>query len=255
MTIHTSGQNCEYVAYFRLTDLAIKECKKENFKEAKKNFKLAFEKTVFPQGHDLSYALFTANKLKDDQWSLQVAKKLAEGGIPLKYFAQFKKKKWYKEFQANFHKYDEHYKEHFDLDLKNRFLDIYQKDFERNQQYHEWREGKIELTLQELIDGATQVTSEFKEFIDEYGFPSEQKMGYNYVRRINRIEEYSSVTLLIHVFQIGDLTFKDRIDDFTCSGGIHSKYNKTLHEIRGFGNGTGIKQEMETRYTKYRGAE
>lgn len=105
-----------------------------------------------------------------------------------------------------------------------------------------------------MIDGATQVNSEFKEFINTYGFPNEKQMGYNYVRRINRIEEFPSVPLLIHVFQLGDLTFKEAIDDFICSGGIHSKYRKTLNEIRGFGDGTGIEQEMEIRYAMYRGA-
>ncbi|WP_273566160.1 hypothetical protein [Maribacter halichondriae] len=75
-----------------MTDLAKNDCKKENFKEARRNFKLAFEKIVFPLGHDLSYALFTANELEDDQWAGHIAAKLAKGGIPLRYFSKFKKR-------------------------------------------------------------------------------------------------------------------------------------------------------------------
>tara|TARA_R110000744_G_scaffold198876_1_gene318104 strand:- start:243 stop:1046 length:804 start_codon:yes stop_codon:yes gene_type:complete len=255
LTLYASGQECQYEEYFRLTDLAKNDCKKENFKESKRNFQLAFEKVEFPLGHDLSYALYTADKLKDDQWAGHIAKKLAKGGIPLRYFAKFKKKKWYKKFESDFSNFTEHFKKHFNVEMQNRFLKISQDDYEFNNQYHEWRERKIELTLQELIDGATKIISDFENFNDKYGFPNEQQMGYNYVRRKNSIEPYKIGVLMIHIYQRGLLIFKDDIDDFICKGGLHSGYKKTLKEIRGFGNSTGIAQEMEARYAKYRGAE
>ena len=148
MTLHTSGQECEYAEYFHLTDIAKNDCKKENFKDAKRNFELAFENTEFPLGHDLSFALYTANKSNDDRWAVHIAEKLAKGGIPLRYFAKFKKKKWYKKFKSDFQNFAEHFKKLFDMEMRNRFLAISQNDSEFTDKYHEWRERKIELTLQ-----------------------------------------------------------------------------------------------------------
>lgn len=255
MTLISSGQNCQYAEYFRLTDLAKNDCKKENFKKSKRNFQLAFEKVEFPLGHDLSYALFTADKLKDDQWAGHIAKSLAKGGIPLRYFAKFKKKKWYKKFESEFQNFTEHFKKHFDVEMKNRFLMISQDDYEFNNQFHEWRERKIELTLQELIDGATKIISDFENFNDKYGFPNEQQMGYNYDRRKNSIEPYKVGVLMIHIYQRGTLIFKDDVHNLVCEGALHPNYEEALKGIRGFGNSTGIEQEMEARYTYYRGSE
>ena len=255
MTLNASGQNCEYMEYFRLTDLAKNDCKKENFQGAKKNFKLAFEKTEFPLGHDLSYALFTADKIKDDRWARHIAEKLAKGGIPLRYFGKYKKKEWYKEFESDFQNYVEHFKKHFDLEMQNCFLEISQDDSDFTDKYHEWRERKIELSLQELIDDATKVLSDFKNFNVEYGFPSELKMGYNYIRRKNRIEPYKVDVLMIHIYQMGTRIFKDDIHNFVCNGSLHTSFEKTIERIQGFGDSTGIEQEMKARYKKFRGAE
>lgn len=255
MTLNSSGQNCEYAEYFRLTDLAKNDCKKENFKDARRNFELAFEKNIFPLGHDLSYALFTADKLKDDQWARHIAEKLAKGGIPLRYFGKFKKKKWYKEFESDFQNYSEHYKNHFDLEMQYRFMEISQEDSDFTDKYHEWRERKIELTINELIDGATKILRDFKDFNEKYGFPNEQKMGYQYVRRKNSIESYPVAVLMIHIYQMGTQIFKDDIHNLVCEGSLHSNYEQTLKSIRGFGNSTGIEQEMKARYKKYRGTE
>ena len=70
--------------------------KKQNYKEASKEFKLAFSKTTFPLGFDLDLALVTANKTKDNLWAGLIAEKLAKGGVPLRYFVKYKKKEWYK---------------------------------------------------------------------------------------------------------------------------------------------------------------
>jgi hypothetical protein len=174
LTLYTSGQKCEYAEYFLLTDKAKNDCKKENFKDARRNFEFAFEKTVFPLGQDLSYALFTANELKDDQWARHIAGKLAKGGIPLRYFAKFKNKKWYKEFESDFQNYVEHFQKHFDIEMRNCFLAISQDDYEFIDKYHEWREREIELTLKELTDGATKILTDFKGFNEKYGFPNKK---------------------------------------------------------------------------------
>jgi hypothetical protein len=253
--INLSAQECEYAEYYKLVSIAKKENSQQNYKEASKNFKLAFSKTNFPLGHDLSYALFTADKLKDDQWSGNIAKKLAKGGIPLRYFAKFKKKKWYKKFESDFPNFTEHFKKHFNVEMQNQFLKISQEDYEFNNRYHEWRERKIELTLQELINGATKIISDFESFNDKYGFPIEQQMGYNYVRGKNSIEPYKIGVLMIHIYQRGLLIYKNDIHNIVCGGGLYPNYEETLRGIRGFGDSTGIEQEMKARYTKYRGTE
>ena len=255
LTLISSGQNCKYAEYYHLTDLAKSDCKKENFKDARSNFKLAFAETVFPLGHDLSYALYTANKLKDDQWARQIAENLAKGGIPLRYFVKFKKKKWYNGFASNFLDYEEYFKKHFNVEMRNRFLIISKNDSQFTDKYHEWRERKIELTLQELIDGATNVLMDFKGFNEKFGFPSELKMGYNYVRRKNNIEPYPINVLMIHIYQMGTLLYKDNIHTLVCQGALHTNFEMTLKKIQGFGDSTGVEQEMKARYKKYRETE
>jgi len=255
LTFYASGQECEYVEYFRLTDLAKNDCKKENFKDSRRNFELAFEKVEFPLGHDLSYALFTANKLKDDQWAGHIAEWLAKGGIPLRYFAKFKKKKWYKKFESNFQNYAEHFKKHFDIEMRNSFMEISKEDTEFIDKYHEWRERKIELTLQELIDQETKILTDFMVFNENYGFPNEHKMGYNYVRRKNSIEPYPAAVLMVHIYQMGTLLFKDDIHHLVCQGALHLNFEAIIKRIQGFGDSTGIEQEMKARYKKYRGTE
>lgn len=255
LTLNISGQNCEYVTYFQLTDLAKKDLKTEDFRSARINFQLAFEKSVFPLGHDLSFALFTADKLKDHQWAKQIAEKLAKGGVPLRYFAKFKKKKWYKKFESDFPKLIKHFKKEFDAEMRSSFLKILQADFDFNTQYHEWREGKIELTLQELIDGATNIKVSFEEFNDTYGFPNEEYLGYNYIRRKNAIEPYSIHALMVHIYQRGTFLFKEDLEFLVCQGALHSDFVTTLKTIQGFGQSTGIEQEMKARYKIYRRAE
>ena len=92
MTINSSAKECDYEEYYKIVRLAKDEYTKQNYKEANKIYKLAFSKTDFPLGHDLSFALVTANKTKDDLWAAIIARKLAEGGIPLRYFVKYKKK-------------------------------------------------------------------------------------------------------------------------------------------------------------------
>src|SRR5690606_25738979 len=103
------AQECKYSEYYSLTDVARKHFFKKNYKDAKKIFKLAFSKIDFPHGHDLSFALVSAIKTKDNFWAREIAEKLAKGGIPLRYFAKYKKEKWYKEFQAEFESYSKYY--------------------------------------------------------------------------------------------------------------------------------------------------
>ncbi|NOY47794.1 MAG: hypothetical protein GXO84_06295, partial [Chlorobi bacterium] len=209
MTINLSAQECEYGEYYRIAYLARKEYSKQNYKAASKQFKFAFSKTDFPLGHDLSFALVSANKTKDNLWAGVIAEKLAKGGIPLRYFVKFKKKKWYGKFKSEFENYSAYYKENLKPELRERLTFLLKQDREFNSKYHEWRTREIEMTLQELIDGASSILTDFKLLTEEYGFPNEHLMGYNYVRRKNNIEPYPIGVLVIHIYQRGELIFKD----------------------------------------------
>ena len=80
-------------------------------------------------------------------------------------------------------------------------------------------------------------------------------MGYNYVRRLNRIEPFPIEALIIHIYQRGVLIFENEIPKIVCDGGLHPQWIETLKKIRGFGNSTGIEQEMKARYKQFRGIE
>ena len=43
--------------------------------------------------------------------------------------------------------------------------------------------------------------------------------------------------------------------EIVCNGGLHPNYEETLKKIKGFGNSTGVEQEMKVRYKKFRGTE
>jgi hypothetical protein len=250
-----SAQECEYTKYYPLVNSATKDFANKQYKEAERKLKLAFTKTEFPLGKDLELALLVAQKRKDSKWSEHIAIKLAKGGVPSRYFVRFKNFKWYEKFSANFKNYSDHYKENYNSELRQELLSLLNLDKEFNSKYHKWRTREIEMTLQELIDGASQISSDFKKLTDKYGFPDEHIMGFNYVHRKNNVEYYQVGVLLVHIYQRGELIFKDKIHDIVCQGGLHPNYEEILKGIRGFGDSTGIEQEMKVRYTKYRGTE
>ena len=249
------AQNCEYTEYYPLVELARKNYSDKKYKEAEKNFKLAFTKTKHPFGTDLHLAFAIAHKRKNMEWAEQIAIQLAKGGVPLRYFRYHKKYKWYNQFSADFKTYSHYYKENYNQKLRDDFLSLLKRDKEFNSKYHDWRTRKIELTLNELINRASEIISDFKQMTDKYGFPNEKIMGYHYVRRKNSIEHYDSFALIIHIYQRGVLIFENEIDKIVCDGGLHPNYEDTLKKIRGFGNSTGVKQEMKARYAKFRGTE
>ena len=185
-----SGQDCEYKEYDKLIEIANENYKNKKYKEVQKSLKLAFSKTDFPLGKDLHLGIKIAKKTKDSEWAEKVAIQLAKGGVPLKYFTKYRDFKWHEKFKTDFKNYAAYYDENFNAELKVKLLSILKQDTEFNKKYHEWRTREIELTLQELIDGASSVADNFKELTDEYGIPNEQKMGYNYNWAKNIVEYY-----------------------------------------------------------------
>lgn len=253
VTLVSFAQNCEYEEYYQIVESAKNYSSKQKYKDANKEFKHAFSKVEFPLGHDLSFALIAANKSKDDNWAGIVAKKLAKGGIPLRYFAKYKREKWYKKFNLEFENYSNHYQDNLNPQLRVKLLSLLKKDREFNSEYHKWRAHKIEMTLDELIDSASEILEEFKNLVEIYGFPTEQKMGYNYVRSKNMIESYPIIVLIIHIYQRGVLLFENEIQKIICEGGLEPQWGDTLKEVHGYGNSTGVEQEMKARFERFRG--
>lgn len=255
LVVNSFAQDCEYTEYYPLVELARKNYSYKKYKEAEKNLKIAFAKTEHPFGADLHFALAVAQKQKNNEWAGQIAIRLAKGGVPLYYFRYHKKYEWYDKFSANFNTYSDYYQKNYTQELRDNFLSLLIRDKKFNKRYHDWRTRKIELTLDELINGASDIISDFNQMTDKYGFPNEKLMGYHYVRRKNSIEHYHSEALIVHIYQRGVLVFENEIEKIVCDGGLHPKYQQTLKKTRGFGNSTGVEQEMKVRYVKYRGTE
>ena len=252
-TLVSSAQNCEYKEYYNIVASAKNYYSRKKYKDANKEFKLAFSKVQFALGHDLSFALVAANKSKDYNWAGTIAEKLAKGGIPLRYFSKYKKEKWYEKFNSEFENYSNYYRDSLSTQLRDKLLSLIKRDREFNSEYHKWRAHKIEMTLDELIDGASEILEEFKNLVEIYGFPTEQKMGYNYVSSKDMIESYPIDVLIIHIYQRGVLLFENEIQRIICEGGLEPQWVDTLKELRGYGNNTGVEQEMKARFERFRG--
>ncbi len=252
LTNTLSAQECAYQEYYILVNSASKNYADKDYKSAAKNLKLAFNKSIFPLGKDLNLALSIALKSKDAEWAEEISIKLARGGVPVRFFEKLKGFKWFDKFKNDFTNYSDYYIANFAPEFKDDFLILIKNDKDFNNKYHEFRERKNEMTLEELIDGAKKVNYKFEQLIEKYGFPHEKLMGYNYVRGKNTVEHYNVGVLMIHIYQRGTLIFLDDLHNVVCSGGIDSLYEKDLEVIRGFGNSTGIEQEMKTRFNMYR---
>jgi len=247
------AQECKYAEYYSLTDVARKHYFNKNYKGAKKIFQLAFSKIDFPLGHDLSFALVSAIKTKDDFWAREIAEKLAKGGIPLRYFVKYKREKWYKEFEVEFENYTKYYNENYNQELRSKIILLLKKDEEYTEKYHKWRTREIELSLKELIDGRLEILTEFEQIVSKYDFPNEKLMGYNYLRRKNTIEPYNIEILIVHIYQTGVFYLKNDISNIICDGGLAPNYEEILQQIQKFSVEHGIEKEMKERYIKFRG--
>lgn len=170
------SQNCNYEDYHKRIELAKKECENENFKEASKLYKTAFENIDFPFGKDLRNAFKVAEKTKDEIWMEQIAIKLAKGGIPLKYFKFFDKYKWHKTFYEQFPQYQKYFNENFDLEFRKSLINLAKLDTETNSRFHEWRTRKEEHSLDTLVAEMTNISLGFQKMIEKFGFPTEKKL-------------------------------------------------------------------------------
>ncbi len=246
------AQECGYKDYNELVSLANKQSKNKEYKLANSTFKKAFSSVNFPLGQDLGNALSVANKTNDESWAKEIAVKLAKGGVPIRYFTKLYKMNWYKDFKANFKAFNLYYKSQYNQVLKNRWIALILKDryFNLNR-YHAHREGKIKITLEELIAEASDISTELKTIVETFGFPHEKQIGYLYIQGQNRVIDYRSDVLLRHIYQRGEVLFKDtEIDNLICSGNLRTKDVFSQKSI-GFWYGLGLETVMEKFYNRY----
>lgn len=244
------SQNCNYQVYNNFIELANKEKLSGNLKEANKYFQLAFENTDFPFGNDLSYALETAVQTKDKVFMEKIAIKLAKGGIPKEFFEKFESYKWHKTFIIEFPNYQKYYFENFNQELKKSLIELERYDYTVNSHFHEWRTRKIEHSTDTLVSEFTKVSKKFQNIVEKFGFPSERNFGYYYNKK--RVYELPTFVILTHIYQRGELLYIDKLNQLYCDGNLNYYQSNQLLTIRGFGNSSGIYQEMQARKNKFR---
>lgn len=247
------SQECPYKSYDSLINVGENYFKLNKRRDGQTYYKLAFQTSVFPKGEDLSFALYKARALKDDTWAFELAEKLAKGGVPQRFFFQFKSEKWYQKFEQNFENYLKFFHENFNHELRSELILLLDKDKIRTDRYHSWRTREIEMSLDDLINEAKAVLVDFEKIIAEYGFPNEQMVGYNYVKRINKIESYELNALIVHMYQRGVRLFEDSMAELVCSGSLPAGFQNTIKKVYGFSETLGIENEMKARYKKFRG--
>jgi hypothetical protein len=247
------GQGCLYEIYFKLCGAAHADYASNRPEAAADTYKLAFRSVDFSLGTDLQNALIVARQTQDTTWAYEIARLLARGGVPLEYFGEFEHYKWYDQFAAEFASLRAYYAATFDHVARQKFLALCLQDSIFNSSYHAFRTGKLDLSLDELIDGATVVLDSLKALIHLHGFPCEQLMGYYY--QDGAVGKYPITPLLIHIYQCGELFYIDRLPVISCDGKLRPVDAFDISRFRGLGDSTGIEQEMSIRWQKYRGGK
>ena len=242
-------ENCKYGEYSYLIIMALDEISFEEYHKANENYRLAFSKVETPFSTDLISALKVAKEIKDTIQIKEFAVMLAKGGIPLEYFKEYNNYKWYPQFESDFENFRTFYKSNFNSKLRSNLLSLRKQDSLFNDNFHKWRKGEIELTLEDLITGATSITKGFEKLVETYGFPCEKRMGYYYEN--GEIAEFPVKVLLIHIYQRGVLLYKETLSSIVCEGELRFGEEMSLETFRGFGNSTGIEQEMKVRFEKF----
>ena len=210
--------------------------------------KLSSEKIAFPVSSQMRYFLMLAKEKEDKEWLYFLSEKLIRGGAPLSYVKRHLDDNAFTELQVISEELVKEFNSRFNSNYRNRLKDIFKFDTEFNQKYHKWRRGEIELSKEEMINGAEQVYSKFMILNEEIGFPSESTLGY--FIEDNKMISYHT-TLLFHIYQSGELVFHDELDSLYRIGLIDASLVQNLKMNRGFGDSSGIRNEMSLRYDRF----
>lgn len=143
--------------------------------------------------------------------------------------------------------------ENFNLEFRKTLLNLAELDTETNSHFHQWRTRKEEHSVDTLVAEMTNISLEFQKMIEKFGFPIEKKIGYYYNK--GDVNELPTFVLFVHIYQRGELVYKERLNELVCIGSLTTSQSKQLESTRGFGNSTGIVQEMEARKNNYRKSE
>ncbi len=241
---------CLYLDYFNQIEKARIAYFNESFEKANELYKKAFTSIPFPLGEDLKTAVEVATKNNDSEFLYSISIILAKGGIPLEYFNRFSNHNWFKEFKTSYNSYQEYYHNHFNKNVRIKLFELRKIDSTYNEKYHSWRKGEIELSLEELTSTAKHTIYSFKSYVEQFGFPSEQILGYHFGDK--NISSYPISVLLIHAFQRGEYLYIDEFEKLLCEGKLTPGIIAQVSSIKGFSNGTGIEQEMKIRYQKFK---
>ena len=242
----SAQDECEYRAYNDLVLSALDHIARGEYHASNKQFGLAFSKVKVPFSADLISAFEVATEINDFVRMNEIAVMLAKGGIPLAHFKDYKSYDWYFDFEGRFEEYTNIHHSNFDSELKAELLALRVQDSIFNDCYHQWREGEIEVSLDDFITGGEDIVKGFKDLVNRYGFPSEKRMGYYY--KEGKVTSFPVKTLLIHIYQRGELLYSDDMDRLVCEGDIPFLDEMMISGFRGLGNSTGVEQEMIVRY-------
>ena len=248
------SQECRYDSYKKYMLEATQNFKAKRYGKAKEYFNLAFASVNVPLGMDLENVLNLYQKKNDEEMMHSVAILMAKGGTPKEYFQRYHRLSWFPQFQQKFSQYDSIYKSNFNVEYRRRITELIAYDIDFNTKYHDWRSGKIDMSLDKMISEAKYIATELEVLINEYGLPLENKIGYYYDYRKRRIKKLPIESLIIHIHQRGKSLIKsDQIVVLICYGLLNEEYKDLLPRIKGFSDEESIEKEMTLRYSMFGG--
>ena len=250
LSLNGIGQgSCEYENYFYYTTSAFKENGDGNTSKAIELFEKAFNSVDHPLGYDLGVCLNQSVELKDNIRSLKYASTLAKGGVKMDYFLQFEHEPWFKEFQENYDTYRNHFRSHYQTELRQKLIHLRHQDSLYNVDYHNWRKGKISLSYEQLLSGAEAIRDSLVSIIKTHGFPHEKNSGF--YSDGESIGQFPLGIVIHHLFQLGDRSLHKSLDKISCNGSLRPVEITSLKGVQGFGDSTGIADEMTIRWERY----
>jgi len=224
----------------------------KDFCKANEIYKKILTEVETPFHEEMIKGIESASKCNDEDQLLSISIKLAKGGIPVSFFKQFDNTYWYHWFLDDFAEYEKHYRENYNPLLKERIISLIKEDSAYNAEYHKFREGAKYVSLEYQITGAESISSQFADLNNEYGFPSEKRMGYNLSD--GQLKDYDLWTLILHIYQRGEILYENAnytrligVGDMHFLDEIFLDNNIGCSGIPDYG----IVNEIQYRYIKY----
>lgn len=231
-----------YTDYYKYIEQARKKAYREkDYKQALILFKKSFASVEYVFLLDLEQALEIAIEAKDNYYTYELCKQLIIQGCPIEYFdnSLFKNKldKKSTEWQMIEKSYEEWhaiYKENLHQELREKVFELRQMDSILNVEFH-----TAPQSADYIIAQTTKIHDEFIRMVEEYGFPSEQKVGaiFNEDFKINSL---IVGVIFVHQYQFGSRLMEAEMDELILKGKIDRteynlfskfKYDKTMKEV------------------------